>query len=250
MRAVRNFKNFDKSSKSQVVQEGSTTSKMRRIVTGQSAGDEIHKLPEEQQRKLVELYMQDPKEAAYYLRSIIIKEKNSQFGLGLALTIAGAGMIYKASTMEPPKPPDPGDMDKLDMLQTPENAGPSQVVNKGLEHLGVPKDQWLSETSTGADMKEAIAKYFGKGSFDEGLKNLTSGLSPEDAAKNIATLKSSLTGDAASQKLVDIFQPKNPGADISDMVYGKEGAEGLPGWSKLPKFFIPHGGGVNPNLID
>jgi hypothetical protein len=242
------MKNVVKTKKTEKISEGATTSKMRRIVTGQSAGDEIHKLPEEQQKRLVELYMENPREAAEYLRSIIIKEKNSQFGLGLALVVAGSGMIYKASTMEPPKPPQ--DIDKLDMLQTPENAGPSQVVNKGLEHLGVPKDQWLSETSTGSDMKEAIAKYFGKGNFDEGLKNLTSGMSPQDAAQNIATLKSSLTGDAASQKLLDIFPPKNPGADISDMVYGKEGAKGLPGWNKLPNFFVPHGGGVNPNLID
>ena len=51
--------------------------KMRRTVTGQSAGDEIQKLPESQQQKLIDLYKQDPKEAAKYLRSIIIKEKKN-----------------------------------------------------------------------------------------------------------------------------------------------------------------------------
>ena len=52
------MKNVVKSTKkSQKISEGATTSKMRRIVTGQSAGDEIHKLPESQQKKLVEFYL-------------------------------------------------------------------------------------------------------------------------------------------------------------------------------------------------
>jgi hypothetical protein len=81
----------------------SMASKARRVVTGQSAGDEIQKLSQNQQDKLTNLYREDPKEAAKYLRSIIVKEKNSQFGLGLALAIAGAGMIYKANQfVEPP----------------------------------------------------------------------------------------------------------------------------------------------------
>ncbi len=103
MKKIRNFNKFDRRT-SLVKEEGPVMSKARRIVTGQSAGDEIHKLPESQQQRLIELYREDPKEAARYLRSIIIKEKNSQFGLGLALVIAGSGMIYKASNMEPPKP--------------------------------------------------------------------------------------------------------------------------------------------------
>ena len=83
-------------------------SKAKRIVTGKSAGEEIQKLSQEQQNRLTELYRENPEDAAKYLRSIIIKEKNSQFGLGLALAIAGAGMIYKASNFDPPpKPPVP-----------------------------------------------------------------------------------------------------------------------------------------------
>jgi hypothetical protein len=77
-------------------------SKMRRTVTGQSAGEEIEKLSKSQQEKILNLYKEDPNEAARYLRSIIIKEKNNQFGIGLALTIAGSGMIYKASNFQPP----------------------------------------------------------------------------------------------------------------------------------------------------
>jgi hypothetical protein len=98
--------------------------KMRRTVTGQSAGEEIEKLPQDQQQKLVDLYKQDPTEAAKYLRSIIIKEKNSQFGLGLALTIAGAAMIYKAANIEPPPPP-PSDGKFM-----PSEEGITQTLNK------------------------------------------------------------------------------------------------------------------------
>lgn len=79
-------------------------SKMRRTVTGQSAGEEIEKLSKAQQEKILSLYKDDPNEAARYLRSIIVKEKNSQFGIGLALTVAGAGMIYKAANFEAPQP--------------------------------------------------------------------------------------------------------------------------------------------------
>ena len=86
----------------------SVGSKIKRVVTGKSAGEEIQKLSQSQQDRLTILYRENPEEAAKYLRSIIIKEKNSQFGLGLALAIAGAGMIYKASEFEPPpKPPVP-----------------------------------------------------------------------------------------------------------------------------------------------
>lgn len=101
MSRIENFSKF--------TSEGlaSTGSKIRRIVTGQSAGDELEKLSNEQQQKLVDLYNQDPTEAAKYLRSIIIKEKNSQFGLGLALTLAGAGLIYKAINEPPVDPPNP-----------------------------------------------------------------------------------------------------------------------------------------------
>ena len=55
--------------------------KMRRTVTGQSAGEEIEKLPQDQQQKLIDLYKQDPTESAKYLRSIIIKETQKEFEL-------------------------------------------------------------------------------------------------------------------------------------------------------------------------
>jgi hypothetical protein len=75
MKQINNFNKFTKPTTS-VNEEGPLMSKARRVVTGQSAGNEIHKLPESQQRRLVELYLEDPKEAARYLRSIIVKDKN------------------------------------------------------------------------------------------------------------------------------------------------------------------------------
>jgi hypothetical protein len=104
---MNKIKNFDRFNEAWV-------SKMRRTVTGQSAGDEIQKLPKKVQSKLNDLYFNDsPEEAAKYLRSIIIKEKNSQFGIGLALTIAGASMIYKAYSMEGEKPKPIEDEDEI-----------------------------------------------------------------------------------------------------------------------------------------
>jgi len=149
--------------------------KMRRTVTGQSAGEEIEKLPQDQQQKLVDLYKQDPTEAAKYLRSIIIKEKNSQFGLGLALTIAGAAMIYKAANIEPPPPP-PSDGKFM-----PSEEGITQTLNK---YTG-------SELNPKSSPEEFIksVKDFGGGDYNQGIENLTKGVSGSDKGEIISTLK-------------------------------------------------------------
>lgn len=87
--------------------EAAIVDKAKRILTGKSAGEEIDKLSKDQQTKLIELYKEDPMEAARFLRSIIIREKNSQFGIGLALTLAGSGMIWKGLNQPDPPPPPP-----------------------------------------------------------------------------------------------------------------------------------------------
>lgn len=140
-------------------------SKTRRIVTGESAGEEIQKLSQEQQEKIEKLYWENPTEAAKYLRSIIVKEKNSQFGLGLALTIAGAGMIYKASNFEPPDPDDPP--------LPPDPPKPNvddYIVQKG--------DSWWKiaqeHLPAGASNKEILA-YAKQLAADNGAENLYSG---------------------------------------------------------------------------
>jgi len=218
--------------KTKKISEGATTSKMRRIVTGQSAGDEIHKLPEEQQRKLIELYMENPKEAARYLRSIIIKEKNSQFGLGLALTLAGAGMIYKAGNMEPPPPPQPTD---AVLIKANSMTG---GINDVIKQAGGPDSELLSKASSGADMKAAIAKYLGGGDYEKGVENLLHGMDPADKATNLATLKSTI-GDPskAGEKLLDLFPPK--GYDHGVPYYGVKGAAETPGWWKGSLIKVP-----------
>ena len=149
--------------------------KMRRTVTGQSAGEEIEKLPQDQQQKLIDLYKQDPTESAKYLRSIIVKEKNSQFGLGLALTIAGAAMIYKAANINPPPPP-PSDGKFM-----PSEEGITQTLNK---YTG-------SELNPKSSPEEFIksVKDFGGGDYNQGIENLTKGVSGSDKGEIIATLK-------------------------------------------------------------
>lgn len=143
-------------------------SKMRRVVTGQSAGDEIQKLSDSQQKKLISLYREDPTEAARYLRSIIIKEKNSQFGLGLALTIAGAGMIYKAANYEPPKPepkpePDPVDPDPVDPSE-------DYVVQRGDSWWKIAKEHLPADASN-----KEIMSYAKQIASDNGAEHLYSG---------------------------------------------------------------------------
>lgn len=152
--------------------------KMRRTVTGQSAGDEIQKLPESQQQKLIDLYNQNPTEAAKYLRSIIVKEKNSQFGLGLALTIAGAALIYKAANIEPPKPEIEGDY-----IDVKPGDGITQTVNR----IGGTD---LSKNSSPEEFMDAVAKTFGKGDYNTGVENLTRGVSGPDKAEILTALKS------------------------------------------------------------
>ena len=149
--------------------------KMRRTVTGQSAGEEIEKLPQDQQQKLIDLYKQDPTESAKYLRSIIVKEKNSQFGLGLALTIAGAAMIYKAANINPPPPP-PSDGKFM-----PSEEGITQTLNK---YTGGD----LSPKSSPEEFIKSV-KDFGGGDYNQGIENLTKGVSGSDKGEIIATLK-------------------------------------------------------------
>lgn len=171
MSRIENFNNF--------ANEGlaSTGAKMRRIVTGQSAGDEIQKLSIEQQNKLLDLYRQDPTEAAKYLRSIIIREKNSQFGLGLALTLAGAAMIYKATQIDPPpKPP-------IDHGHFEESAkGMSQTLNK-------VTGSHLTPDSPPEDVIEAIKNWPGaNGDFSKGLDFMTRGMASGTRDEFISTL--------------------------------------------------------------
>ena len=169
MSRIENFKNF--------ANEGALTSKMRRIVTGQSAGDEIEKLSIEQQNKILDLYRKDPTEAAKYLRSIIIKEKNSQFGLGLALTLAGAAMIYKATQIDPPPPP-------------PEPGGHFDPSAKGLTPtLNKVTGSNLTADSPPEDVIEAIKNWPGaNGDFHKGLDFMTRGMAAGTRDEYISTL--------------------------------------------------------------
>lgn len=156
--------------------------KMRRTVTGQSAGDEIQKLPESQQQELLDLYKKNPNEAAKYLRSIIIKEKNSQFGLGLALAIAGATMIYKALDVEPPKPPNPPPPPPpADGEFLPSESGITQTLNK---YVG----SGLNPDSSPDEFVQAV-KDFGGGDYDKGVEFLTKGVQGPDQAEIVTTLK-------------------------------------------------------------
>lgn len=139
--------------------------KTRRIVTGESAGEEIQKLSQEQQSKIEELYWKNPTEAAKYLRSIIVKEKNSQFGLGLALTIAGSGMIYKASSFEPPDPDNPPTPPT-----PPTPSGEDYVVQKGDSWWRIAKEH----LPTGSSDKD-ILSYSKQLAADNGAEHLYSG---------------------------------------------------------------------------
>lgn len=180
MSKIEKFQNFK-------ANEGISSfgAKMRRKITGQSAGEEIDKLSESQQQKLLELYKKDPTEAAKYLRSIIIREKNSQFGLGLALTIAGAAMIYKAAHVEPPPPPpQPKDGNWVDFNP---KEGPTQFMNRQFDLKLGPKSELH-------DFTDAIANKLGGGNYEEGCNNFVAGLKAggekETVLKNLLSLKS------------------------------------------------------------
>jgi hypothetical protein len=173
----------------------STGAKMRRIVTGQSAGDEIEKLSVDQQNKLMSLYRQDPMEAAKYLRSIIIREKNSQFGLGLALTLAGAAMIYKAAHVEPPTPkPDP----KGEWVKFKAGEGETQFLQREFGIKCGPNDSLSNYT-------DGIAKHLGNGNYEEGCKNLVAGLKPGAEHDEILSNLLKLKGMDQSLPLKDVF---------------------------------------------
>ena len=213
MSRIENFSKF--------TSEGlaSTGSKMRRIVTGQSAGDELEKLSNEQQQKLVDLYNQDPTEAAKYLRSIIIKEKNSQFGLGLALTLAGAALIYKALDVNPPPPPQEPTFHPETVK---DGDGISQTLNRFTDG---PK---LEPGSSPELMNQKITD-FGNGSWEKGVENLTKGIAdPADRSEIIGVLKSLHAnphehGDTLGQ----IFQGtwKGTGKSIGDLFDWKAGTK-------------------------
>lgn len=160
-------------------------SKMRRVVTGQSAGDELEKLQPSQKQKLVELYIQDPREAAKYLRSIIIKEKNSQFGLGLALAIAGSAMIYKAANIEPPPPPKPLEDNFIESLP---GEGQTQFLNRVGQQMGY--DFKLNPQSSPEEFMDAVAKVCGKGDFNQGVENLFAGVSEPGKSTMVNAMQS------------------------------------------------------------
>lgn len=190
MSRIENFSNF--------ISEdlASTGAKMRRIVTGQSAGDEIQKLSIEQQNKLIQLYRQDPTEAAKYLRSIIIREKNSQFGLGLALTLAGAAMIYKAAQVDPPPKPDPEVDGKWVKFKAGE--GETQFLEREFGIKCGPNDELANYTN-------GIAKHLGNGNYEEGCKNLVAGLKPGPEHDEILSNLLKLKGMDQSLPLKDVF---------------------------------------------
>lgn len=181
---INKFKDYDS------LVEGALGAKMKRIVTGKSAGEEINKLKQSQQDELIRLYRQDPREAAKYLRSIIVKEKNSQFGLGLALTIAGAAMIVKALNIDPPK--DKGHWAKVDG-----HDGQTQFMNKEF-------DLNLGPNSTRSEFIEAVANKLGGGDYAKGCENLVSGIkggNHDEILKNLLSLK----GGNPADPLKDVF---------------------------------------------
>ena len=111
------------------------------------------------------------------LMILIIKEKNSQFGLGLALTIAGAAMIYKAANIEPPQPPPPPSDGKF----MPSEEGITQTLNK---YTGGD----LNPKSSPEEFIKSV-KDFGGGDYNQGIENLTKGVSGSDKSEIISTLK-------------------------------------------------------------
>lgn len=165
MKKINKFSKFNEASKL-----AAFGSKMRRIATGQSAGDEIQKLSDAQQQELFDMYCQDPMEAAKYLRSIIIKEKNSQFGLGLALAVAGAGMVYKASNMNPPEDPKPPKPDPIVDPPNPEPGPTDYTVQRGDSWWRIAKEN----LPAGSSNKDILA-YTKQLAADNGAGNLYSG---------------------------------------------------------------------------
>ena len=161
--------------------------RQRRIVTGASAGEEIHKLSEEQQQELMDLYIKDPNEAAKYLRSIIIREKNKQFGLGLALTVAGAAMIYKAMNVNPPPPPPKVDGQWVDV-----NGGEGQT-----QFLKRVFNVDVGPNATRQDFIDAVANKLGNGNYNVGAENFCKGIpDPSVRAEVLENLLSVAKGDS------------------------------------------------------
>ena len=187
MNRIEKFKNF--------TNEGAFTSKMRRIVTGESAGEEIEKLSIEQQNKLLDMYRTDPTEAAKYLRSIIIREKNSQFGLGLALTLAGAAMIYKALDVDPPKPPH-----DVEGKIVKYNRGES--MSEFGERVHGAK---LGPNDPVANMQNWIKNDMGNGNFEEGAKNIVGHMKPGTEHDILLNNLMKLKGVDPSLDMKDVF---------------------------------------------
>jgi hypothetical protein len=219
MSRIENFSKF--------TSEGlaSTGSKIRRIVTGQSAGDELEKLSNEQQQKLVDLYIQDPTEAAKYLRSIIIKEKNSQFGLGLALTLAGAAMIYKAMDVNPPPPPPKGP--DFHEVAVKNGEGAEQALNR------VTPGPKLTPESPIEDLLNKI-KWLGKGDPELGIQNMTKGIAdPTDRAEMVGVLRGLFAN------------PHEHGDTLAEIMQGNMSGTGknigdLMDWAAGTKIWVPN----------
>ena len=186
MSRIENFNNF--------TNEGAFTSKMRRIVTGQSAGDEIEKLSIEQQNKLLDMYRKDPTEAAKYLRSIIIREKNSQFGLGLALTLAGAAMIWKVIHVDPPKPkPVDGEYVKFNRGE-----GPAPFAERAFGVKCGPNDPV-------GNFQDWIKNTLGNGNYEEGVKNMLVHMKPGTEHDILFNNLMKLKGVDSSLHMKDVF---------------------------------------------
>jgi len=181
---INKFKDYDS------LIEGALGSKIKRVVTGKSAGEEINKLKQSQQDELIRLYRQDPREAAKYLRSIIVKEKNSQFGLGLALTIAGAAMVVKALNIDPPQ-------QEGHWTEYKAGEGQTQFLNR---EFGTD----LSPNSSRSEFIDAVANKLGNGDYSKGCENLASGIkggNHDEILKNLLSIKNGDPSDA----LKDVF---------------------------------------------
>ena len=144
--------------------------KQKRIIGGKSAGEEIETLSDSQKSKLTDLWSKDKNEAARYLRSIIIKEKNSQFGLGLALAVAGSAMIYKAANATPE--PEPIEPEPIEPPPPTPQPGEDYVVQKGDSWWRIAQDNLPSGAS-----KQDILAYTRQLASDNGATHLFSGKS-------------------------------------------------------------------------
>lgn len=194
-------------------------SKMRRTVTGQSAGEEIEKLSKAQQEKILSLYKQDPNEAARYLRSIIVKEKNSQFGIGLALTIAGAGMIYKAANFEAPSPEEVPDDIIDDTPAKPDIEIDNYEVQKGDSWWKIAEDELVNQGNPNPSNAD-IAAYHKQLASHNGADYLYSGKHGSPGLE-ADTWRSIDTGETVPKSVISRADRLFPGQSIEIIPFSK-----------------------------